>query len=494
MSNNNTANSFFMQPSHEQEILSIVKAMKPKTSSGFDSISPKLLQGTIQGISSPLTHIINLSLEKGEVPNLMKFAKVIPVHKGGELSSILNYRPISLLPTFSKVLERVVYKRLYHYLDTNKLLSASQYGFQASLSTELAILELQDRIASALDSGGWCLGVFLDLSKAFDTINHSILLNKLESYGIRGLALNWFKSYLSNRCQYTFLNNTESDSRIISCGVPQGSILGPLLFLVYVNDIKNAIHIGDPILFADDTNILYTHNNLDALSRITNVELEQVSQWFICNKLSINTSKTKFMVFHRPQMQFNHTDMHVTLNGVNIEYVSQLKFLGVYIEEDLSWKTHANHISKKIAKSLGVLHRLKHQLPESILLQLYNSLILSHISYSISVWGNVSMSDKKKIFVLQKKALRCISNSRYNCHTNPLFVKYNLMKFEDIYKLNCCRLYYSYKKDSLPTFHRSIFENQIQRNRITRQSRNIPTPIKQYKVGKQPSTFAPKNI
>jgi hypothetical protein len=252
-----------------------------------------------------------------------------------------------------------------------------------------------------------------------------------------------------------------------------------------VNDIQNVINIGHPILFADDTNIIYTHNNLAVLAHIANLELDQISQWFISNKLSINTSKTKFMVFHRQQMQYNPADIKITLNGVHIENVSNLKFLGVYIQENLSWKIHANYISKKIAKGLGVLHRLKHQLPESILLQLYNSLILSHISYSISVWGNLNQSDKNRILILQKKALRSISNSRYNCHTNPLFIKYNLLKFEDIYKSSCGKLYYCHKKDMLPNFHTLTFDNQPQQSGITRQRSDIPCPLIQYKVTKQ---------
>jgi hypothetical protein len=317
----NYANSFFMHPSSEDEIISVAKTMKPKASSGFDSISPKLLQGIIRGISFPLKHIINLSLEKGEFPNKMKIAKVIPIFKSGESSSLVNYRPISLLPTFSKVLERIVYRRLDQYLKKNKVLTASQYGFQASLSTEFAILELQDRIASALSSGSWCLGVFLDLSKAFDTINHNILIKKLESYGIRGLASSWFQSYFSNRKQYTLVKDNESSVNVISCGVPQGSILGPILFLIYMNDINNVINTGVPVLFADDTNILYTDKNLNTLKQNANYELKQLSQWFTSNKLSVNTSKTKVMLFYRQRMQYHPKEIQIKLNDTYLEMV-----------------------------------------------------------------------------------------------------------------------------------------------------------------------------
>ena len=391
-----------MYPTDENEINSVIKIMKPKCSSGHDSLSAKLVCQTAGFILIPLTHIINISLLYGVVPSAMKLAKITPIFKSGDTSIVGNYRPISLLPTFSKILERVVYIRLYKYLKTNHIITSSQYGFQNALSTELAILELQDRIAQGLASGSWCVGLFLDLSKAFDTINHKILLNKLEKYGIVGHALNWFKDYLSNRQQYTSFNNSESSVMSISCGVPQGSILGPLLFLIYVNDIKSVIKFGTPVLFADDTNILYFDKILSDISNKINKELIEVSAWFIANKLSVNTDKTKFMLFH-PKRRHPPLHINITIEDKQIEEVASIKFLGVKLQENLSWKCHIDTIANKIVKVVGILNRLKHQLPEVTLLLIYTTLIQSHISYAISVWGGSPQCDIKRIHILQKK-------------------------------------------------------------------------------------------
>jgi site-specific DNA-adenine methylase len=481
---NNYPNSFFLQPTTEQEVINVIRNMKAKTSSGIDLISPKLMQSTSPGIATPLTHIINLSLINGQVPTQMKAAKVIPIYKSGDSKQLVNYRPISLLPSFSKVLERIVYNQLYSYLKRNNILSKSQYGFQESLSTEMAILELQDRIASALSSGSWCLGIFLDLSKAFDTINHNILIEKLALYGIRGIALSWFRSYLTNRTQVVKVKDVQSDPMYISCGVPQGSILGPLLFLVYINDIINVIESGNPVLFADDTNVLYTDKNLTTLQQVVNQELENISEWFICNKLSVNASKTKCILFHRKKQ--NSANIQVTLRSCIIERVPSLKFLGIIIQENLCWKTHIEYLHKKIAKCLGVLHRLKHQLPEYILLQIYNSLIASHISYGIAIWGDALSSDKKRIHIMQKKAMRCICKTRYNCHTNPLFLKHKQLKVDDMYLLGCCKIYYRYKANILPNYHSLQFQLNYHHQGVhTRQSCDIYIPFARSKISRQ---------
>ena len=206
----------------------IITLLKPKTSSGHDNISPKTLKKLHKGLLKPCVHIINLSLATGIVPKAMKIAKVVPIFKNSGCDSAMkNYRPVSLLPVLSKVLERIVYNRVFSYLLKHKILSSSQYGFQPDLSTELAILEVQDRITNILDNNNCCAGVFMDLSKAFDTLDHKILLDKLNYYGIRGVAHDWFRNYLSDREQYVYINGSSSERLPITCGVPQGSMLGP---------------------------------------------------------------------------------------------------------------------------------------------------------------------------------------------------------------------------------------------------------------------------
>jgi len=448
----NFVNSFILIPTTHDEVLKVLNKMKPKSSSSHDAISPKIVKQIQYGIIQPLVHIINQSLLTGQIPKNMKLAKVVPIFKNGENFQIKNYRPISLLPTFSKLLERIVYNRLYKYLVTNNVLTPHQYGFQKSKSTELAVLELMDRLVASLANGNRCCGIFLDLSKAFDTINHSLLLTKLEHYGIRGLAHTWFKNYLSDRQQFTSVNGLDSGVSAVTCGIPQGSILGPLLFLLYINDLVNATSTGSMILFADDTNIIYEDRNLSELIQIVNSDLEKVADWFRVNKLSLNVDKTKFIVFQKASSN-EIIPNNIVINNTKIIQTKSMSFLGVIIQENLKWNEHIAFKSNKISKINSLLYRLKHVVPECVLLNIYNALIVPHLSYGIVAWGSAPQSLLKRLVILQKKSLRTISNSRNNCHTAPLFKKFNLLKFNDLVKINCCKLFYRSKINTLPEFH-----------------------------------------
>ena len=242
-----------MIPNTPGDIIAIISSFKSKTSSGHDGVSSKLVKDLKYALSFPLSIIINNSLAVGLVPNMAKLAKIIPIYKAKDKKDISNYRPISLLPVVSNILEKVVHKNLYTFLEKNKDVYASQYGFRKNRSTVNAITELVCHITNAIENKQNTPSVFLDLSKAFDTIDHNILLHKLEFYGVRGLALNWFQSYLTDRKQYVLYNNVQSQTLDITCGVPQGSVLGPLLFLIYVNDIANCLAHSKLISFADDT-------------------------------------------------------------------------------------------------------------------------------------------------------------------------------------------------------------------------------------------------
>ena len=218
----------------------------------------------------------------------------------GDPSDISSYRPISILPYFSKILERIMYNRLYKYLTTERLLYSKQFGFQTGLSTEHAIVKLFDQIYKSFEKDHYKLGVFIDFSKAFDTVDHTILIRKLKMYGIKGIHLAWFRSYLTNRIQYiSITHDLETDTKNICCGVPQGSILGPLLFLLYVNDLHNSSAL-DPIMFADDTNLFYEHKDLKTLFSLVNQEQQKINEWFEANKLSLNVGKTKYSFFQEP--------------------------------------------------------------------------------------------------------------------------------------------------------------------------------------------------
>jgi hypothetical protein len=420
----NQTNSLYLTPSTEIEVLQIIDKMKPKTSCGHDNISVKLIKQTSLAIITPLTYIINLSLGNGSVPENMKFAKVLPIFKNGDKDQIKNYRPISLLPSFSKILEKVIHRRLFKFLTNNNLLFASQYGFRKNYSTELGILEFQNRIITHIRNKNSCLGLFLDLSKAFDSLQHNILLSKLEHYGIRGIALNWFRSYLSNRSQSVNFLNASSQSLKIDCGVPQGSVLGPLLFLIYVNDLPNCSTSGEFIIYADDTNIIFTHKDKAKLLENINKEISHIANWFNCNKLSINTDKTNFMLFKDNNMN-ECSALAVKINGCTINRTNKVKFLGVEIQSDLSWNAHCNTKANKMSQSLAVLSKVKHLLPKSAMLSIYHSLIESHINYSILSWGKTCQRQINRVRTIQKRAVRIICKQRYNSHTDPLFRDYN---------------------------------------------------------------------
>jgi len=450
-------NSMFLTPATPNEILNIVNHMKPKTSSGQDNLSPKLIKKCSLNISIPLAHIANLSIATGTFPQKMKIAKVITVYKKDNPTLFENYRPISLLPTFSKILERLVYNRLYQFLNSHNLLTSAQYGFRKGLSTEYAILELQDRIVKNMANKDWCIGIFLDLSKAFDTLDHNILLTKLKHVGICGIALNWFNSYLSDRQQYTIYQNSPSKLLRLNYGVPQGSILGPLLFLIYVNDIVANLNYSQAILYADDTNLIISDKSLSKLVENTNSELSNIETWFAVNKLSLNISKTTYIIFHAPQKTIPPDVLHIRIGPTNIQQTAHIKFLGSYIDEHLNWKKHLTCKANQIVKTTAILSRIKHSIPTEVLKTIYNALILPHISYAIVAWGNINNREMNRLKTLQKKAVRIIHNTKYNSHTNPLFRKSGMLKIQDLYITECFKLFLKNRKKTLPQY----LENQL---------------------------------
>ena len=289
--------SFFMTPVLPMEISDIISSLKIGKSIGANSIPTKLLKGLCPHICSSLSDIINESCQSGTFPEKLQLAKVIPLFKKGCPLTASNYRPMPFLSVFSKIIEKVMYKRLYNFLELNNILYSYQFGFRSSHSINHALISLTEMIKNTSDNKRFGCCIFLDLQKAFDTVNHEILLNKLKHYGIRGIALAWFQSYLSNREHYVSVNGYNSRNLNVTCGVPQGSVLGPLLFLIYINDIPNTSSKLAFYLFADDTSIYFESENLEQLQKIVNCELKHVKSGLMLTDLYLMLTKPSLLFF-----------------------------------------------------------------------------------------------------------------------------------------------------------------------------------------------------
>ena len=353
-----------------------------------------------------------------------------------------------------------------------------QYGFRTGHSTELAALELIDKLSKSIDSNEIPINIYLDLSKAFDTLDHNILLEKLHYYGIHGKALKLCTSYLLNREQFVEITNIKSDTLRIYSGVPQGSILGPLLFALYINDFTLATKKFCMINYADDTTLHSTYSTFTQqrdinLDDAINRELDNISKWIIANKLSINVGKSKFMIFHTPQRK-NVYIPNLMLNNFPIELVNNFNFLGIRIDKHLNWNEHMNFLIQKISKVTGIINKLKNLLPRSVLKILYNTLIMPHLSYGILCWG----SKAHLINITQKRTIRSICNVKFNAHTSPLFKSSYLLKIEDIHKLSQLKFYYRLKHNMLPTYFLNdyLYYNREVHEYGTRQSSFLRVP------------------
>jgi len=461
-----------------------IKMMTSKCSTDLDGISSKLLKAIQYEIERPLAHIFGLSLANGIFPAQLKASRIIPIHKAGDPLNVDNYRPISLVNAFSKILEKIVCTKLTTHLEQNNLIYEHQYGFLRGKSTEHALLHITNKIGQALNENKYCVGVFLDLKKAFDVVPHNILLKKLEKLGITGTALAWFNSYLSNRSQRVDINGQLSDSTPLDpLSVFQGTSLGPILFLCFINDLPRATDLF-AVLYADDTTGLDSDSDLHTLLTRVGTELNKLANWFQSNKMALNVSKTNYIIFHVPSKKVDISaklmlDSNLPNTPHKPELVTEIerihnhhanpslrsfKLLGIYFDEHLNFNANSTALSSKLSRSIFFLNRVKHTLTPKALKSLYTSFFHSHLLYCTNIFSCTSQANINKIFMQQKKAIRIITNSSYNAHTAPLFANLNILPLDKVIiqaKLSFMHsVYYEYA----PSSFTGTWQTQAQRN------------------------------
>jgi hypothetical protein len=487
-------------PVTQAEFVTIIENLESKASTDIDGISNKVLKFLKYELATPLVHLFNLSLQNGDFPEKLKMARTVPIFKSGDPTLCDNYRPISLLSSISKVLEKAVACRLVNHLKYNNLLNENQFGFQEGFSTMHHLLKLTNYVTNEINKKNYTVGIFLDLKKAFDTVPHRILLKKLEKLGIRGMALRWFTNYLNGRSQKVEIDGCLSDIEYLTISIMQGSILGPILFLCFINDMPNCTELLS-LLFADDTACLTSGPDLKAVITKANTELQKISQWFRANKMAVNVSKTKYIIFKpkgkkidigpREGVIFNNNDP----GGINDERKifeldriydenpnpldKSFKLLGVYLNENMTFNQHCNHVCNKLAQANYVINKVKNILPRNALRTLYFSLFQSHLLYCLPIYACTTAKNMERIKVMQKKVIRAICNTTYNAHTEPLFEQLNILPLNKLILYNQSLLMHSvmHKHSPQALYNQWITNADRNRERELRNGQDIYLPV-----------------
>lgn len=474
--NNNTTTRLIdftvFEPTNKQEILNIISKLDTACARGWDNVSPNMVHTNTDKISESLSDSINKSFIHNTFPDKLKIARITPIYKSGDKTDISNYRPISVLPIYSKIYERSMYTRLQSYVRINNILNCNQFGFLEQSNTLSATLNLTETIYTHLEAKKRTACIFIDLMKAFDCVDHKILIQKLEKYGILGNSLELLKNYLKNRKQYVYLNNKKSHLLTVKCGIPQGSILGPLLFSIYVNDIFDLPLNGKILLFADDAVIIYGETSLAELKDNMEHDLEILTSWLQKNKFRLNIKKTNFIIFQSTNRLPVFDE--IKINDDIVKRVDNTRYLGLQIDSRLKWTSHVDVIKSKISPIIGVLRRVGKFLKKEVALNIYFSHILSHLLYAISIWGAACKTIINELQILQNKSLKALFSLR-KYHPSKLLYNTTILPVTKLIKYDYLLTVYKLEHKMLK-FNSHITINLEITGRITRNAFKFRIP------------------
>lgn len=443
----NQTSSFVLLEADQNDVLNVILSLKSKSAPGWDNISTTFLKLAKPILIPVICHLVNLCFNTGTFPNLLKQSIITPVFKSGDGDDVNNYRPISVLPSISKILEKLINNRLLNYLNKYDLISKSQFGFRQGLSTEDAVTELSATVAKEVDKGRKCITVFLDFKKAFDTVSIPILLQKLERHGIRGPPLALLADYLLDRKQRVRIGEVVSEDVSVTYGVPQGSVLGPTLFLLYINDLCNmTIEDGHIFSYADDTAIVFSGHSWTDVKNKAEKGLVMVNEWLKNNLLSLNIAKTNYICFTmynrtQPDSMFNITIHKCNLSSQTcgcstINKVDSTKYLGIIIDQRLSWHAHLEQLMSRTRKLMWIFKNLRNVASHTLLKQIYVALAQSILNYCIPVWGGATKTHFLGLERAQRSLLKVMYFKPYRYPTDTLYSELDILSVRKLYILN----------------------------------------------------------
>ena len=446
------SNIFSAPPTNESEVQNIIESL-PIKSSPLDEVPVFIYKKIVSPLSKCISSFFNESILHGVYPQVLKISRIVPLFKSGDNTSKLNFRPISVINFIAKLFEKLMYSRLFKFVSENNILCKHQFGFRSGLCTSDAIVEYLDQVYKAINNNKIFVTIFLDFSRAFDTVNIDILLMKLEYYGIRGISNHWFASYLTNRPRCVSIKGVKSSYIECNIGVPQGSVLGPMLFIIYINDMYNACKNLQLIHYADDTTAFVSGSDSNELMNIINFDLESLSRWLQCNRLTLNISKSLYMIHGNFDRSFSY---NICIRNESLKLVNNAKFLGIIIDDKLKFENHVYDVIAKLSKVSGIIWKSKEVLPKETLRMLYLSLGWSQLSYGVLAWGRCSLTFINKIRVAQNRIVRNI----YGSANFDVYKSNNLLPFNETYDLYA--LLKLFKEIKMPNQSNSYFIERVQ--------------------------------